>query len=80
MSLLDIDRQADLLAKRLDLADFKDASKVQAFLSTFAAKWEIDNSTATSQSPAALLIGQPTEAFVSVNLLSSLQTLKLGGA
>ncbi len=80
MSLLDIDRQADLLAKRIDLADFKDPSKVQAFLSTFAAKWEIDNSTATSQSPAALLIGQPTEAFVSVDLLSSLQTLKLGGA
>jgi hypothetical protein len=80
MSLLDIDRQAELLSKRIDLEDFKDTSKVQAFLTRFAAKWEIDNSTATSQSPSTLLIAQPTEAFVSVDLLSSLQTLKLGGA
>jgi hypothetical protein len=80
MSLLDIDRQAELLSKRLDVKDFKDTSKVQAFLTRFAAKWEIDNSTATSQSPAAQLITQPTEALVSVDLLSSLQTLKLGGA
>jgi hypothetical protein len=80
MSLLDIDRQAEMLSKRLNVKDFKDPAKVQAFVTRFAAKWEIDNSTSASQSPAALLIGQPTESFVSVSLLTSLQKLKLGGA
>jgi uncharacterized protein DUF1217 len=80
MSLLDIDRQAEMINDRIDIEDFKDPAKVQSFLTRFSAMWDVNNSTtSTSTSPAVLLITQPTEAFVSVNLLTSLQNLKLGG-
>ncbi|KAB2943252.1 MAG: DUF1217 domain-containing protein [Hyphomicrobium sp.] len=79
MSLLDIDRQAELIADRIDLEDFQDTTKVQAFLTHFAATWEIENSTATQLAPSLLLV-QPIEASVSSELLSNLQNLKLGGA
>lgn len=78
MSLLDIDRQAEMITDRLDLADLKDTKKLQSFLTSFAAKWDIDNQTTSQSSPVALLI-QPTETGVSSNLLSTLQNLKLGG-
>ncbi len=81
MSLLDIDRQAEMISKRIDIEDFKDPAKLQTFLTRFSATWDVNNASAsTSTSPAALLITQPTESFVSVNLLTSLQNLKLGGA
>jgi hypothetical protein len=81
MSLLDIDRQADLITKRIDVADFKDPAKVRKMLTQFSAMWDVNNdTTATSTSPAALLIGQSTQSFLDVGMLSSLQTLKLGGA
>lgn len=80
MSLLDIDRQAKMINDRIDIEDFKDPAKVQSFLTRFSATWDVNNAgAATSTSPAALLITQPTEALVSVNLLTSLQNLKLGG-
>lgn len=78
MSLLDIDRQAELIADRIDIEDFQDPAKVQAFLTHFAASWEIDNST-TTQSAPSLVLFQPIEASVSSELLSNLQNLKLGG-
>lgn len=78
ISLLDLDRQADLISDRLDVEDFKDPEKLQAFLAQFAARWEIDNPTTTQAAPT-LLIGQPLEAAISEGLLSSLQNLKLGG-
>lgn len=81
MSLLDIDRQAEMISNRIDIEDFKDPAKLQTFLTRFSATWDVNNaSAATSTSPAALLITQPAESFVSVNLLTSLQNLKLGGA
>lgn len=79
LSLLDIDRQADIINDRLDIEDFKDPQKLEAFLTGFAAKWEIDNPTTTPQSAASILIGQPIEASISVDLLSNIQNLKLGG-
>lgn len=80
ISLLDIDRQAELIGDRIDLEDFQDPEKVQAFLTRFSALWDVDNSTATEQSPAVLLISQPAEANISTELLNNLQNLRLGGA
>lgn len=79
MSLLDIDRQAEMISKRIDIEDFKDPAKVQQFLTRFAASWDIANSNAT-QTNSALTLLQPIEASVSLDMLSSLQNLKLGGA
>lgn len=78
MSLLDIDRQADMISKRLNIDDFKDPQKLQSFLTHFAAQWDVKHSTATDTNPALILL-QPIEASISSDLLSSLQTLKLGG-
>lgn len=79
MSLLDIDRQADMIAKRLDFDDLKDPVKLKAFLTQFAASWDVENSTAADSNPALTLL-QPIEAGISYDLLNSLQSLKLGGA
>jgi hypothetical protein len=78
ISLLDLDRQAELINERLDIEDLKDPKKLKELLTQFAAMWEIDNPT-TAQVTPALLIGQPTEASIGTDLLSSLQNLKLGG-
>lgn len=78
MSLLDIDRQAELISDRLDLEDLKDPEKLEALLTHFAAMWEIDNPTTTQLTPT-ILIAQPIEASISLDLLSNLQNLKLGG-
>lgn len=80
MSLLDIDKQAELISDRLDLEDFQDAGKVAAFLMRFTGMWDIESSSATQTSSSALLIGQPIEASVSTDLLTNLQNLRLGGA
>jgi hypothetical protein len=75
---MDIDRQAELIESRLDLADLKDPEKLDAFLARFAVLWDLDNGAPAASSPALALF-QPREAGVGQGLLLSLQTLKLGG-
>jgi Protein of unknown function (DUF1217) len=77
MSLLDIDKQAEMLSKRINVEDFQDPKKVQEFLTRFTAQWDVQHSNAQSN-PAVMLI-QPIEANISYDLLNSLQNLKLGG-
>jgi hypothetical protein len=78
LSLLDIDKQAAIIGKRLNTDDFQDPVKLKKFLTSFAAKWEIANPSSTAQVPT-LQINQPIEASISVDLLTNLQKLKLGG-
>ena len=80
MSLQDIDRQAKLITDRLDLADLQDPDKLQQFLNRFSAKWDIDNAIATASNPAVMLLTQSAEGTVSMDLMASLQNLRLGGA
>ena len=75
----DIDKQAALIAKRLDVADLQDPEKLQEFLTRFASLWDVDNPPSTVSSPALALIARPTEAGIGPDLLLSLQNLKLGG-
>jgi hypothetical protein len=75
----DIDKQAALIAARLDVEDLQDPEKLQKFLTRFTSLYDVDNSTATATSPALALFVKPTEAGVGVDLLLSLQNLKLGG-
>jgi hypothetical protein len=78
MSNMDIDRQADIIAARLDIEDLKDPAKLGKFLTSFAARWDIANQPATAAEPA-LLFAQPREAGIGGDLLASLQNLRLGG-
>lgn len=77
-SAMDIDKQAQLIASRLDLADFKDPDKLSAFLDRFTNLWSLRNSAAASSLPA-IIIGQPIEAGISASLLATLQNIRLGG-
>ncbi len=76
----DIDKQAALIEKRLDVADLQDPEKLQDFLTRFASLWDVDNPSSTTTSPALALFVKPTEASFSSDLLLSLQNLKLGGS
>jgi len=80
MSMLDIDKQADMITKKLDVEDFKDPEKVEKFLMRFTALWDVNNSTVAETSPAALLIGGSSTPGVSGGLLTAIQNLRLGGA
>jgi len=73
----DIDKQSANLAKRLDVADFKDARKLDRFITRFTSLWELNNGSSAQAS--ALALGQPLEAGIGASVLASLQNLKLGG-
>ncbi len=63
-----IDRYAEKLADRFDVADFKDPEKVSEFLKKFAIRWDLENGLANPSGAARLslfapLAGGPTGAF-----------------
>jgi hypothetical protein len=78
VSAQNIDRQAEMLAKRIDVADFKDPRKLDRFITRFTSLWELNHGSAAS-STAGVLLGSPIEAGIASGVLASLQHLKLGG-
>lgn len=72
-----VDRQAAMLAKRIDFTDFQNPEKLRTFLQRFSAMWEIDNGQTTSTS-SSILVSRPIETEISATTLASLQNLKLG--
>lgn len=78
MSLQDIDKQAEMITDRLDLADLADPKKLNTFLSRFTTLWEMDNPAAAPTTPS-ILIGQPVTIGIAANLLAALQNLRPGG-
>jgi hypothetical protein len=79
--LMDLDKQAAMYAKRIDIADLKDPAKLDKFIVRFAAQWEMTNGTGTSASASspAILFGGASSMGVSSSVLASLQNLKFGG-
>jgi hypothetical protein len=78
MSFADIDRQAEMIKARLDIADLSNPDKVKALLDRFTSLWEVNNPTSPATSPA-ILIGQPSTIGIGESVLAALQNLKLGG-
>ena len=79
-----IDLQAKRLDKLLSYSDFQNPTKVRNFLERFAAQYDINNpsSSAGSANSAATTLfdaSSSSAAGISVNLLMSMQNLKLGG-
>ena len=80
-SAMDIDRQAEMIAARLDIADLKDPEKLDKFLARFASLWELQNGRRRRHRHLArVLFSQPLELGIGADLLASLQNLKLGGS
>ncbi len=78
MSVQSIDKQAEMIASRLDLEDLKDPAKVGELLERFTALWDVNNPQQAPSTPT-VAIGQPLQFGLSSNLLASLQNLRLGG-
>jgi len=78
---MDIDKQVEMYAKRINVEDFKDPRKLEAFISRFTTMWELEKGSAANPatSPAALLIGGQASYGISASTLASIQSLKLGG-
>jgi Protein of unknown function (DUF1217) len=79
-----IDLQARQLDKLLNYSDFQNPTKLQNFLERFAAQYDFNNPTASTGSASSSLTtlfnaSSSSTDGISVNLLMSMQNLKLGG-
>jgi len=79
MGAIDIDKQAQIYKDRIDFADFKDPAKLQSFLSRFATLADFQSGSSSAASAVSILVGPPTAAGVSMDVLFSIQNLRLGG-
>jgi hypothetical protein len=74
---MDIDKQASLIEERIDIADLRDPGRLRRFLERFTGLWDVENSgTAAS---ASALAPFELQAGIGIDVLGSLQKLKLGG-
>lgn len=76
-SLLDVDRQKDMIEKKLDIEDLQDPEKLDKFLTRFAALWDIDQPQVIS-SPILDLFQGASSAAVSMTLLEQMQNIGRG--
>lgn len=72
-----VDRQAEMISERLDVADLQDPEKLESFMMRFTSFWDLGHADAIA--PAAILLGQTQPFGLSPDLLLSLQRLRLGG-
>lgn len=73
-SALDIERQKDLIDKRLNIADLKDPEKLDKFITRFAALWDMEQPRVSS-SPIVTLIAGASSASLSIDLLQQIQKI-----
>lgn len=79
-AFMDIDKQAEMFSKRLDVADFKDPKKLDHFITRFTTMWELNNrSTPQSSLELAPFVSSSPAIGISGDLLASINSLKLGG-
>ncbi|MCJ2105832.1 DUF1217 domain-containing protein [Methylobacterium sp. E-041] len=70
-----IDAQAALIGRKLDVASLKDPVALDAFIGRFTAIWDVRNDT--TQSPALMLFN-PSSPDMDTDLLLKLQNIRLG--
>ena len=80
-AVMPIDSQAAMLTKKLNIADFKDATKLQTFISRFAAQYDFKygaTSASGSGSTNAILLGASQDIGGGVNesLLKAMQAYR----
>lgn len=77
-SAMPIDKQAEMLSKRLDLPKLKQPEELKTFLTRFSAMADMQTSRPGSAA-LTILVGPQVPAGVNTNLLMSIQSLRLGG-
>ncbi|MEM8539564.1 MAG: DUF1217 domain-containing protein [Pseudomonadota bacterium] len=73
---LDLDKQVELIAGKLDLEDFQDPLKVEEFLERFTSIWDINNSTNTTASSAGLLFGGSAQFGIAEDVMLQIQQFR----
>lgn len=77
MSQADLDAQARMITKRLNIADLKDPAKLEKLLARFGAMYDIDNVTTNGvSSPALTLLTGGDDTGTDQNLLLSMQRMR----
>lgn len=80
MSNADIDKQAKMIADKIDFSKMSDPDYVSKFISRFTAMHEMNNPTTSSPaSIASFLLGGTSSIGISMNILATLQNFKPGG-
>ena len=78
-SMMPIDKQAEMIAKKLDFEAVKEPEGVKKFLLRFTSLADVASSQAAASSALTILVGPPTAAGMSTDVLFSIQNLRLGG-
>ena len=76
-SSLPIDRQAELISKKLDVEDLKEPEKLDKFLERFTALWELENPTTQPTSGIVSLVSG-SGGGVPYDLLQQMQNIRNG--
>lgn len=75
MSSMDVDAQAKVLGKYLDVTDLQDPDKVNKLLQRFSAMYDLQNNTGASTSPALAILGGSSSVGISADTLLSIAQL-----
>ena len=76
ISNMDVDTQAKMLSKFIDVTDLQDPDKVTKLLQRFSAMYDLDNKTTSSTSPAlSILTGSSSSSGISADTLFSIAQL-----
>jgi hypothetical protein len=78
MANADIERQAQAVNDRLDIADLQDPDKLNRLIERFAAVW--DATQTTNSDPVLTLFNTSQNASIDIELVMTLKSLKYGGA
>ncbi len=73
-----IDKQAESIARKLDVESLKDPAKLAKFLDRFTSLWEASSGGNTESAPRILLT-QPLEFSIGPETLMKLQSWRMGG-
>ena len=75
-----IDKNARLIEERLKITELGDPARLERFLARFTTMWEMNAGAAgTGAAAANALIATPRDAGISMDILQTLQTLKITG-
>jgi len=76
-SLMPLERQAELIESKLDIKSLSDPKELQKFMTRFGTMYDLNNGV--GMNPIPQLLGATPSAGISMNLLQSIQRLRLGG-
>lgn len=79
MSQSDIDAQAAIITRKLNLADLKDPKKVEKLMARFSVLYDLNNGGSGPASAVSILFGGQQASGIGAGLLGNLQSLRFRG-